>query len=218
MYPTLICDDFFANPDSIVEYANTLTYTSGNGKWPGKRTEPLDKINPELQEQIAIKLLKMFFPEERYMYVANMTFQKITPFHEDKYHPKNRGWIHRDHDVLCGGIIYLTKNPEKDTGTSIYSSKTLSESNYTDKSEECKQKFYTNNEVADDEYNAEFKSTEDEWEETICVQNVYNRLFMFNNQQYHGVKTFGSGTNERLTLAFFFKNICTSKSPPPLYR
>ena len=42
------------------------------------------------------------------------------PFCEDKYDNKNRGWIHQDIDTWFGGIVYLTKNPEPDTGTSVY--------------------------------------------------------------------------------------------------
>ena len=53
-----------------------------------------------------------------------------------------------------------------------------------------------------------FTSTEDNWKETVKVENVYNRLFAFNGRSWHGVKTFGS--DERLTLVFFFKYLTIS--------
>ena len=45
--------------------------------------------------------------------------------HEDKYHVKNRGWIHKDISRVIGGIVYLSKDPEEDTGTSLYKNKQL---------------------------------------------------------------------------------------------
>ena len=30
---------------------------------------------------------------------------------------RKRGWIHQDIDTWFGGIVYLTKDPEPDTGT-----------------------------------------------------------------------------------------------------
>ena len=41
----------------------------------------------------------------------------------------------------------------------------------------------------------------DQYEETVRINNVYNRLVIFNNLTHHGVQTFG--TKPRLTLNFF---------------
>ena len=46
-----------------------------------------------------------------------MTFQYIEPYSFD-----NEGWIHQDKSQF-GGIIYLTKEPEVGTGTSLYKPK-----------------------------------------------------------------------------------------------
>ena len=51
-------------------------------------------------------------------------FQKINLFHEDQYDPLNRGWVHQDIDTYFGGIVYLNKDPEPDTGTSIFKTTT----------------------------------------------------------------------------------------------
>ena len=56
-----------------------------------------------------------------------LQFQKIQPFSQNKWDRVNRGRVHSDGDecsgVKFGGIIYLNKNVDKDTGTSIYKSK-----------------------------------------------------------------------------------------------
>ena len=35
MFPALIYDDFFENPDLVVDLANSLEYKPGDGAWPG---------------------------------------------------------------------------------------------------------------------------------------------------------------------------------------
>tara|TARA_R100000030_G_scaffold32570_4_gene24137 strand:+ start:345 stop:992 length:648 start_codon:yes stop_codon:yes gene_type:complete len=212
MYPILIQDNFFDYPDRVVEYANSLPFFPGNGNWPGKRTAPLNTINEVLHQEICTSILKIFYPEDNYMYVAELCFQKIEPFSEDQYDIKNRGWIHRDENYQFGGIIYLNKDPEPDTGTSVYESKTLT-GNRSNIDEDCKVRFYQGQPVSDEEYERHFYSTPDKWKETVRVENVYNRLFMFNSKTFHGVNTFG--TRERLTLSFFFKEVCSSKFTPP---
>ena len=61
-----------------------------------------------------------------------------------------------------------------------------------------------------------FTSTEDNWKETVRVENVYNRLFAFIRRFWNGVKTFGS--NERLTLIFFFRSLVDNDKDAPLDR
>ena len=52
-------DDFFDNPDIIVRYAKSLPKKSDpEGRWPGKRTELLWKINKQLNDLILLKILK----------------------------------------------------------------------------------------------------------------------------------------------------------------
>ena len=43
--------------------------------------------------------------------------------------------------------------------------------------------------------------TNDQFEETIKIKNLYNRLVLFNNNTLHAVQTYG--TKERLTIPFF---------------
>ena len=56
-FPTLIIDNFFDDPDKVVEYANTLEFLPSElGEWPGKRSEELWMTNPELFDYTSAKI------------------------------------------------------------------------------------------------------------------------------------------------------------------
>ena len=65
-FPSLIIDNFFEDPDKVVDYANTLEYQqSVGGKWPGKRSDHLNRLNSELFKQnilfFSLKIKGLFF-------------------------------------------------------------------------------------------------------------------------------------------------------------
>ena len=105
----------FDDPDKVVEYANTLEFSSSEtGRWPGKRSNKLHDVNRELFNYICSKIYNIFYPFGVSKYQVSMSFQYIEPYCFD-----NKGCIHRERNEF-GGIVYLTKNPEVGTGTSIY--------------------------------------------------------------------------------------------------
>ena len=96
--------------------------------------------------------------------------------------------------------VYLTKNPEPDTGTSIYETK--SGWSFQMKQEiSMKEKLYRSEIVDEKEYEEAFDAMNDQYEETVSVKNIYNRFVLFSGNTHHGVQTFG--TTPRLTLNFF---------------
>ena len=56
----------------------------------------------------------------RWNFNSSMQFQKIKPFHKDKDHWANKGFIHLDGNSLLAGLVYLNKNPDPDSGTSFF--------------------------------------------------------------------------------------------------
>ena len=56
---------------------------------------------------------------------------------------------------------------------------------------------------------------QEQYTETVTIENVYNRLVVFNNKTHHRVKTYGKNL-QRLTLNFF--GIDFSGKRPPLQR
>ena len=136
----------------------------------------------------------------------------IHPFCKSKYDNKNRGWVHKDIDTWFGGIVYLTKDPEPDTGTSVYHVK-QGYSYQTQQEMQMKEKLYRDEEIDIEEYNKAWDKMKEQYVETVSVKNVYNRFVLFGGKSHHGVITFG--TKERTTLNFFGTGM-TGHLPPLL--
>ncbi len=212
-YPVTIVDDFFENPDQIVEMAEGMKYvTPDTGNWPGTRTKMMHLENDRFFNYFGEKLHLLFHDHAPDYWNMQLHFQRIEPFAGDKWDRRNRGWIHQDIDTFFGGIVYLGKDPEPDTGTSIYRVKNGYALQYADEIS-MKEKLYRGEEINIDEYNRAYDSAHDQYIETVKVENVYNRFVMFNNKVHHGVQTFG--TKPRLTLNFFGMAM-TGKIPPLL--
>ena len=51
LFPITIIDDFYPDPDSIVDFAKSQKYApSPTGAWPGIRSESIQEINPNMYE------------------------------------------------------------------------------------------------------------------------------------------------------------------------
>ena len=153
MYPITVVDDFFSEPDKVVEYAMQQEFfPSEDGRWPGKRSKMIIDLDRTLYDYICVKIISLFHPELPETWDFEMQFQLISPYSKHQYDPKNRGWIHVDKSITrFGGIIYLNRYPEKDTGTCIYKEK-MGWSSQIYKSLDVKKRHYTGQHVPDDEY------------------------------------------------------------------
>ena len=212
-YPITIVDDFFEDPDGIVEMAESMKYyTPNTGNWPGTRTKNLHIEDKRFFNYFGQKLHLLFYETAPEYWNLQCHFQLIDPFCEDKYSKKNRGWIHKDIDTWFGGIVYLQKDPEPDTGTSAYRVKRGFSHQFADEID-VKEKQYRSENVDDAEYEKAYDAMRNQFEETVSIANVYNRFVLFNNVTHHGVQTFGS--KPRLTLNFFGMGQ-TGKLPPLL--
>jgi len=209
MIPTIIVDNFFSDPDKIVDFAMSQQFYDTNGKWPGKRTEFLHYLNPNLFNFICKKILTIISLENSKYWEFDIQFQLIKPFDENQFNLKNCGWVHSDFSSgVFSGIIYLNKIPEKNTGTSIY----LPKLGYWDNADlNSKIKNFLGEEVPDSKFKEDFDISNSQFEESIIVNNVYNRLVMFSGNTHHAAQTYGKD-QERLTLVFFCKNITINKS------
>ena len=130
-FPAVIVDDFFEDPDSIVEIASSLTYKpQEEGVWPGVRSNLLSDSEDvkilRLFHYMGNRIFDLFGNKPKHWGVYTM-FQKIQPFSKNKWDKLNRGWVHYDGQdsspVKFAGIVYLNKNADRDTGTSVYKAK-----------------------------------------------------------------------------------------------
>ena len=200
-YPLIIKDDFFSDPDSIVKIIKEeVNYSVSEPQYPGVRSKLLNEINLKLYVYITQKIF-LLFHDRLPNFDMNVTFQKIQPLVEgDKWDKKNLGWIHND-GCLFGGVIYLDKNPDKDAGTSIYKSKDGFDVPSTYESQLLKEKHFAGGQIYDEEYNKAYDDTRNQYEETLRIPNLYNRLVLIPGDKPHGVTTFGD--KERNTIVFF---------------
>ena len=201
-YPLIIKDNFFSDPDAIVNIINHVDYSLSSNNYPGVRTKSLDEINPKLYEHIFQKIFLLLHDQLPLRFESNLKvgFHKIKPFVEgDKWDKKNRGWVHKD-GCLFGGVIYLDKNPDKDAGTSIYKSKDGIDVQ-TQENIDAKELFYSGQLIDDGHYYNAYDRVRNQYEETLKIPNVYNRLVLIPNDQPHAMTTIGD--KERNTLVFF---------------
>lgn len=209
--PTTILDNFFDNPDGVRQWAiQQPFYPSPDGRWPGMRTDYISETNKLLSDLVVRKALSLFFDfknDEQISWDATVNFQIV---HENY----DSGWTHHDafFDSLITGIIYLNKNNDLGGGTSLMKLKDTI--------------FVENNELTQFKHQSFLKkSTIDEvahhrdahnsqYEETIKVSNIYNRLLMFDSHLLHKAQHFfGKDDDARLTLIFFIRNLRSNGTP-----
>lgn len=200
--PTTIVDDFFEDPDSIRAFALAQQYQKDEqGRWPGLRAAPLEQLNNQLFQHVCHRMLSVFWDVGNIPlhWSAYGTFQQVSREYGE-------GWIHQDADSLITAIVYLTPNSSTGAGTSIYRRKNITvplNPNY----EVAKRTAYLSGNMTSLDYTHALTATNAQYEETVRVNNLYNRLLIFDSKLYHGVPAFDTGGSERLTLTLFFKNI-----------
>ena len=113
-----IIDNFFEDPDKIVKWANTLSYKKDIKKrWPGKRCcvceIALHNEDNNFVKKFIEKILSIKYPNNKVNCEGiEIYFQKIKPI-------PGIGVIHKD-DMALAGLIYLTKDANLNSGTSIF--------------------------------------------------------------------------------------------------
>tara|TARA_B100000287_G_scaffold322415_1_gene306342 strand:+ start:55 stop:825 length:771 start_codon:yes stop_codon:yes gene_type:complete len=203
-------DDFFLDPDKIREWGLSLDKNpSHDGAWPGVRSDELFKVNDVVNQHIICKILSAYFDMSYVNFGwthSNACFQQI---------PKmsvNEGWVHQDTsadkgDIDLAGLIYLTPDADPNGGTSLMRVKPEYKNKLVSKTNPEKHFYYTGGEISDEDYTAALKRNNDKFYETVRFQNIYNRLIIYDAQEFHRANSFDVGDSDRLTLVFFIGGI-----------
>lgn len=200
IFPTIIVDDFFDDPQKVKSFANKLKYQKQpEGKWPGKRTNLLHEIDYSFFNHVHLKILSVLYPNDfrKISYNATSSFQKVS----SKRHIK--GWVHKDVKSEVTAIVYLSKH--KNCGTSLWKNKSFFDTDSTmfEKRKINKKDFYDKNEEdMIDKHNSNF-------EKILNVDSLFNRLILFDSHHHHSAENFlDKDTQEdRLTLVSFIEKI-----------
>ena len=205
-YPVTIVDNFFDKPDLIYHHLKHLEYLPNTGgSYPGERSSQLKEINPQLFNEFTFRLFGLFYNTCPTTFCLSASFQRIYPFSKEKYSKFNRGWIHTDgKSAEFGGVLYLNKNPEEDTGTDIYESVTGCY-NRDDKADNLKRLLYMN-QLGDrkEEYEQAFDNNNSHYIKTVSVQNRYNRLVLFRSNRWH---SYGKGFGDNLNTSMLYQKM-----------
>jgi len=200
LWPFFCVDNFFDNPDEIVDYANTLDFLPC--KNPGTRTDALNYVNEEFFSWINKKILSVLYP----MNYKDIAYNATTMFCKVPPNLEHDGWIHEDNcEFSC--IIYLSN--QKDCGTTIFSPKQQHLKKY--ENQEKKAQYFVDQTITDGVAEQKQKNNE-RFEESIIVNPKYNRLIIFDGKMSHAAQTYMSSTSTqpRLTLNSFFNNLTST--------
>jgi hypothetical protein len=208
-FPVTVLDDFFDDPDKIRKWALQQNYTKDeNGQWPGMRSEPLFQLDNSFFHSFTKKFFSLFYDlnVEEINWIIDARFQLVDRNYES-------GWIHTDEKFSqITGIIYLNPDAELNSGTTIYRERKdliQSNHNYTD----LKIESFSN--TSNIESVKQYKNLHNsQYEETIKISNVYNRLICFDSHLHHAAQDFfGNNEQSRLTLVFFVNNLLVNNTP-----
>jgi len=215
-FPITIVDNFYETPNLVRNFALSCDWTKTDGAWPGQRTQQLSVIDSDFFNLFSSKLISLFydFDKSAVEWSIDTSFQKVSCFSSKKEDIKNDGWIHAD-NCIFSGVIYLNPNPKPGWGTSIYSLKPGEEKELQ---QELKFDHYLGKEIDEKEYELQKRSNNDKFVETVRINNVYNRLILFEGGEYHGVPTFYSDESEERLTQVFFVNALNSQGHYPIVR
>ena len=199
--PTIVIDNFYEDPNLWRNFALDQEFFKGDrGNWPGLRTELLHNVNYDLFQVVGKKLL---FILKDYGITKVSELQTGFQLIDETY---GRGWVHDDDPTFqCAGVIYLSKDAPLGSGTTIY------EDSVDFDSDRYSKMFETDvNNASPEErevyskYRAEQVS---KFKKSITVENVYNRLILFDSRCWHSADNFFGTTKDdtRLTQVFFIK-------------
>jgi len=172
---SFVCiDNFLPYPNVVRSWALQQQYFTSkemnslfntNNNWQGKRTTVIHDLDNQYANVVLSRIQELC---HRYFYLPEKQ-QIRSAFQITNKHDGN-SWIHKDYDVQIAGVLYLTPNPEANSGTTFY----------------------------------------DEDENPVdCIENVYNRLILYQSNIKHKSTNYFGETKEdcRLTQVFFISEI-----------
>jgi hypothetical protein len=209
--PVTVLDNFFDDPDAVRELALQQKFdVDATGNWPGKRTRAIHEISPKLHNLICTRLFALFYDyqSENINWAVDTRFQKVDSSYKE-------GWVHTDSNTaVLSAIIYLTPNANIQGGTSIYRIK--KENSFIDVTNRDEKIANYKGKMSNEDVEKYRLENNNQFEETIRVGNVYNRLVAFDAHMFHAAQNFfgdADQDNERLTLVLFTNSLTAGRSP-----
>lgn len=204
--PTTIVDDFFDNPRWVREFALEQKFEPDpEGRWPGLRTEQLDKLHKPLFDHTVSRILSIFYD----LHTTNLEWHATGGF-QLTTGVYNQGWVHKDLEMITA-IIYLNDTAyNTNNGTTIYD---IKEPGILFLNSDKKKESFLNpaSVLKNEQYRIEHNNS---YVESTIVKNKFNRLVAFDSHLFHAANEFAMpDTTERLTLVIFIDALVTKTLP-----
>jgi len=187
MFDPIIVDNFFANPDVIRDYALKQSfwhsdYDPNNANYPGKRSDFISALNPDIFQELMGGVHDAVGIDRSASTFTHSFFQYCNV--ED-----GNSWVHRDSlyfEPTHVGLVYLTPNPPKNSGTILYDHKDPN---------------YVKGDPQDDSGDV------DDYNVREVIDNKYNRLVIYDPDEFHKSDKYFGTTKEdgRLFIVFFMR-------------
>lgn len=208
LYPVVVVENFYENPDIIRAFALAQEYTFCQNRqnlqyvYPGSRTKDLFDLDKPLHERICKKLVSVFHNAEHdnMQWAISTSFQSVTAEY-------NQGVLHTDQNTVFAGVLYLTPDAPLNSGTSLFKpNKTFDEAKYQQALIDNDKRFRTGEIAMDTSYHSMF-------DEVVRVNNVYNTLIIYEGRHFHAANQFFGKTlkDSRLAQVFFINKIDAQK-------
>ena len=226
LFPTVVVDEFFTDPDDVVKFGHSLELRDYADGYPGRRTHNLNKTHPSFAKALMKKIFSVYFsdPSKISCEKPSIYFQLIPRFSENKEDFRNTGWVHKDGTTVrnkLAGVIYLTPNSQLETGTSIVKVKKGCESylagyNKLDTTQLPMSAWFVEHKAQKGlplkHEREKVAKDKEKWnsyfEPVTVVGNIYNRIILFDGNEFHcGNKYHHGDEGKRLTIIFFFNNV-----------
>jgi hypothetical protein len=120
-------ENFFGNAQAVIDLSKNLKFYTFDehpepesvGRYRGKRTVQLHNINKELFDSFQYGVISHLVDLSR----VKQCYSRVSAYFsllssDDK--TSEIPIIHQDNDVLYAGVVYLSENPDKHSGTSLY--------------------------------------------------------------------------------------------------
>ncbi len=196
-FPTLVVDNFFDNPQQIIDCSQKLEFKNlPDKRWAGLRTDKIHEVDYDLFDYVTKKIMSLLFPHDskNMIWQTEMYFSKTNP--KDTKYPD---WAHKDSGAEFTAIMYLS---DHSCGTNIcHFKKSLQLINDVS----AQFDYYRNptNDIPDSK-----KEIDSKFEDTISVKGRFNRLLIFDGSSWHRQQKFTkedfkSGKDRLMLIAFF---------------
>jgi hypothetical protein len=228
MFPTVCVDEFYENPDEILDWALTLDYDNSfdsSGLYPGIRTKPLHELDQNFFNKFTKKFMSIYYDfglDPNIKWNCYTAFHKIYPQNKHQNSIANTGWIHHDKCAVAG-VIYFNKPNFYKSGTNLYRLKdSCVFSDVYDPLEHIKIKMYKLktpeqlSSISEEdivEHDKALSVVNSQFDETASFSSVYNRMVAYDGTSWHAANNFSTATDFRLTQVFFFYDVTASSFP-----